>query len=74
MQAVHTKLLHVLKHCERVLTSGDGGNAQREAYILITDLLAVFARQLRKTPPLAGLVYVPESSLQQALQVSGNQY
>ena len=47
----------------------DGGPAQREAYILLTDLLMVFARQVRKTPALASLVYTPDTSLQQELQV-----
>lgn len=69
---MHTNMLHVFKHCEQLLKSGDGGGAQREAYVLLTDLLMVFARQLRKSPPLANLVYSPDSSLQQALQVIGD--
>ena len=58
----------MFKHCEQILKQGTGG-AQKEAFILLTDLLMVFARQLRKTPALASLVYIPEQSMQQALQV-----
>ena len=61
-------MLHLFKQCEVLVRSGTG-SAQREAFVMFMDLLVVFARQLRKNPHLASLVYVPKTSLQQTLQV-----
>ena len=61
-------MLQLFKDCEQLVKFGSG-TAQREAYVMFTDLLVVFARQLRKYPRLASLVHVPEPSLQQTLQV-----
>lgn len=42
----------------------------REAYVSLCDLLVGFGRQLRACGQLGALVYLPDPSLQQALQVN----
>lgn len=69
LRTLRLKMLQLCKHCEQLVKFGKG-SAQREAFIVVSDLSVIFARQLRKIPQLASLVYVPEPSLQQALQVS----
>ena len=41
----------------------------RESYMTLCDLLVVFGRQLRSCGQLSALVYSPDPSLQQLLQV-----
>ena len=69
LRAVHIKRRDLFEPCEELVRRGMG-RAQREAYIMFTDLLVVFSRALRKHAKLAGLVLVPEPSLQETLQVS----
>lgn len=68
MRDVHSKLLSLFKSCVELVKFGSG-RGQREAYVTFTDLLVVFAKQLRKNAQLASLVYVPDAQLQTALQV-----
>ncbi len=68
MRAVHIKRRDLFEPCEELVRRGMG-RAQREAYVMFTDLLVVFSRALRKNAQLAGLVYVPEANLQETLQV-----
>jgi len=73
LRAVRDKLLHLFSRCEEMIKFGKG-TAQREAFLLVVDISVVFARQLRKHARLASLVYMPEPSLQQALQVCLRQH
>ena len=68
MRAVHSDMLHLFRHCQELVKFGSG-RGQREAYVTFADLLMVFAKQLRKIPHLASLVYIPDPTLQQTLQV-----
>ena len=63
------KALQLFKDCERLVRQGEG-SGQREAYVMFTDLLIVFGRQLKKHSHLSSLLYIPDPALQQALQVS----
>ena len=66
-------MLHLFKQCETLVKFGHGCG-QREAYVTLTDLLVVFARQLRQNQLLASLVYQPQPSLQKTLQVQSAKY
>ena len=68
MKALHSDLLHLFKNCQDLVKFGNG-RGQRAAYVTFADLLMVFAKQLRKVPHLASLVYVPDANLQRTLQV-----
>lgn len=68
MRAVHSDMLNLFKHCQELVKFGSG-RGQREAFVTFADLLMVFAKQLRKFPHLASLVYIPDPTLQQTLQV-----
>jgi len=70
LRGVHSKRRDLFDSCEELLRRGVG-RAQREAYIMFTDLLVLFARSLRRKSQLTGLVLVPEIKLQEALQVCG---
>ena len=70
LRAVHTKRRDLFGPCEELVRRGVG-RAQREAYIMFTDLLVLFARSLRRKPHLTSLVLVPDIKLQEALQVCG---
>lgn len=69
LRTVRQKMVQLFKDCEQLVKLGEGC-AQREAYVMFTDVLQVFSRLLRKHAHLSSLVYVPEPSLQQTLQVS----
>lgn len=71
MKALHSDLVHLFKNCQDLVKFGSG-RGQRAAYVTFADLLMVFAKQLRKFPHLASLVYVPDANLQRTLQVSYN--
>lgn len=68
LKALHSDLIHLFKNCQDLVKFGSG-RGQRAAYVTFADLLMVFAKQLRKFPHLASLVYVPDANLQRTLQV-----
>ena len=68
MKALHSDLLHLFRNCQDLVKFGSG-RGQRAAYVTFADLLMVFAKQLRKLPHLASLVYIPDANLQRTLQV-----
>ena len=68
MKSLYSDLVHLFKNCQDLVKFGSG-RGQRAAYVTFADLLMVFAKQLRKLPHLASLVYVPDANLQRTLQV-----
>jgi hypothetical protein len=68
LKALHSDLVHLFKNCQDLVKFGVG-RGQRAAYVTFADLLMIFAKQLRKFPHLASLVYVPDANLQRTLQV-----
>lgn len=63
-------LIRLFKSSEHLLKFATGA-AQRQAFVTFADLLMVFSRHMTSTQPaLAGLVYEPDSHLQESLQVT----
>ena len=69
MRQVRSTLLHLVQQCHELIKFGQSA-VQREAFVALCDLLVAFAKQLRCLGQLGALVYTPDSSLQQTLQVS----
>ena len=68
LRDLQSRFTRTLRCCRDLLMRG-ARPVMREAYMTLCDILVVFGRQLRACGQLGALAYVPDSSLQQLLQV-----